>query len=47
MLCESNAIPPQFHDFYQELSTDNILIDDNNNIDPDCDSESESTDESE
>ena len=43
-LCRLNAIPPQFHRFYESLSRETVMGEDPDNIDPDHDSGDSDTD---
>ena len=43
-LCSSNAIPPNYHEYYHNLSTDNVIGDDPDNIDSDLDHDAADSD---
>ena len=43
-LCSSNAIPPNYHEYYHNLSTDNVIGDDPGNIDSDLDHDAANSD---
>ena len=36
-LCRPNAIPLQFHSFNENLTTETVMFDDTDSIDPYCD----------
>ena len=43
-LCSSNAFPPNYHKYYHNLSTDDVIGDDPDNIDSDLDHDAADSD---